>query len=130
MSDLQVKKANIRYWDWLSAVLLIIIMQIAAARLAATLWTKHLELVEILTFLGSVLGLALGYSKFNRFWAGVIAAVYGIVLVPWQLGLTLEHKFSWNDRLVILWERLQLVIRELITRQPITDNLLFLLLMA
>jgi len=130
MSSVIVNKTDARRWDWLAAILLVIIMQIAAARLAATLWTKNLDLVEFLTLLGTILGLALGKSIFKRFWVSVFAIAYGIILIPWQLGLTLDGDLEWLDRLSVLWERLQLVIRELITRRPITDSLLFLLLMA
>lgn len=130
MSDLEVKKTNIHAWDWLSVILLIIIMQIAAARLVATLWTLALSLVMVVTFLGTVLGLALGKSVFNRFWVFVLAMIYGLILIPWQLGLTLDPAIRWNDRLINLWGRLNIVIQELLTRRPITDNLLFLLLMA
>ena len=74
MSKLEVKKTNIHVWDWLSVILLIMIMQIAAARLVATLWTLDLSLVMVVTFLGTILGLALGKSVFNRFWVFVLAS--------------------------------------------------------
>ena len=124
------KKMNIRRWDWLSAILLIIIMQIAAARLAATLWTSHLDIVEFMAFLGAILGLALGKSIFKRFWVVIFAIAYGSFFIPWQLGLTLDADATWRERLITLWDRLQTVIEELLTRRPVTDSLLFLLLMA
>lgn len=130
MSTPSVKKTIVRRWDWLSAILLVIIMQIAAARLAATLWTNHLDLVEFITLLGSLLGLLLGTSVFRRFWVAFFAIAYGIILIPWQLGLTLDPDYAWNERLIILWDRLETVVQELLTRKPITDSILFLLLMA
>ncbi|MFZ0534987.1 MAG: transglutaminase-like domain-containing protein [Anaerolineales bacterium] len=123
-------KANIRWGDWLSAILLIIIMQIAAARLVATLWTKYLPLVQVITLIGTLLGLALGKSIFKRFWVVILAGLYGVILIPWQLGLTLEIDTTWRDRLGILGVRLEVVIQELLTRKPVTDSILFLLLMA
>jgi transglutaminase-like putative cysteine protease len=130
MSKLDIKKTNNRVWDWFSVILLIIIMQIAAARLVATLWTLTLNLVMVVTFLGTILGLTLGKSVFNRFWVLFLTIVYGSILIPWQLGLTLDSEITWHDRLINLWGRLDIVVQELITRRPITDNLLFLLLMA
>jgi transglutaminase-like putative cysteine protease len=128
----KIEKNNTKYraWDWLSAILLIIMMQIASARLMATLWTLDLSLVMVVTFLGTILGLALGKSAFNRFWVFVLAVVYGSILIPWQLGLTYDVNINWHDRLINLWGRLEIVIQELFTKRPITDNLLFLLLMA
>jgi transglutaminase-like putative cysteine protease len=125
-----VKEKPVRWGDWLAALLLIIIMQIAAARLAATQWTKDLSLVQVLTFFGTILGLALGVSIFRRFWVGFLAFAYGIILIPWQLGLTLDHEIEWRERLLSMGGRLEIVLDELFTRKPITDNLLFLLLMG
>ncbi|MGE5123528.1 MAG: transglutaminase-like domain-containing protein [Acidobacteriaceae bacterium] len=130
MNSSLVKKANIHRWDWLSAILLIIIMQISAARLAATLWTRNLDVVEFVTLLGTILGLALGKSIFRRFWVILLSIFYGIVVIPWQLSLPLDSDLTYSERMVILWERLQLVIKELVTRNPITDSLLFLTLMS
>ena len=130
MNTAQINKANTRWGDWLSAILLIIIMQIAAARLVATLWTKDLTLVQVITFIGTILGLALGKSIFKRFWVVFLAACYGIILIPWQLGLMLDVETTWLDRLGILGVRLGVVLQELLAQKPVTDNILFLLLMA
>lgn len=130
MSNLPVKKANIRWGDWLTALLLIIIMQISAARLVATKWTKELNLVQVITFSGTILGLALGKSIFKRFWVIVLAIAYGSILIPWHFGLTLEPELKWRERLINLWGRLEFVIQEIFTKKPVTDNLLFILLMA
>ena len=130
MSKLPKNKVNIRWADWLSALLLIVILQIAAARLAATLWTDDLHLVQVTTLLATILGLALGKSIFTRFWVGVFTAAYGLILITWQIGLTLDRGIRWTDRLTNLWGRLEIVLRELLSRKPVTDNLLFILLMA
>ena len=130
MNTAQINKANTRWADWLSAILLIIIMQIVAARLVATLWTKDLPLVQVITLIGTILGLALGKSIFKRFWVVFLAVCYGIILIPWQLGLTLAVETTWLERLGILRVRLEVVLQELLSRKPVTDNMLFLLLMA
>jgi transglutaminase-like putative cysteine protease len=130
MSNLSAKKTNVRWGDWFSAILLIILMQIAAARLVATLWTKDLPLVQVTTLIGTILGLALGKSIFKRFWVVFLAISYGIILIPWQLGLTLDIEATWRERLQVLGVRLDVVLQELLTRKPVTDNILFLLLMA
>ncbi len=130
MTNMPTIKTNIRWGDWLSAILLIVIMQIATARLVATLWTKDLHIVQIITLLGTLIGLALGKSIFKRFWTIIFTIAYGVCLIPWQIGLTLDPEIQWNDRLINLWGRLQVVLEELFTRKPVTDNLLFLLLMA
>jgi transglutaminase-like putative cysteine protease len=130
MTNLNIMKNRNRMWDWLSVILLMIILQIAAARLVATLWTLDLSLVMVVTLLGTIIGLALGKSVFNRFWVFILAVAYGLILIPWQLSLTLDPEIKWLNRLINIWGRLNIIVQELLTRKPITDNLLFLLLMA
>ncbi len=130
MNSSDRKKTKNHIWDLLAVILMIIIMQIAAARLVATLWTLDLNLVLVVTLFGSILGITLGVSVFGRLWSFILAVAYGIILIPWQLGLTLDSDVTWRNRLIILWGRLDTVIQELATKQPVTDNLLFLLLMA
>jgi transglutaminase-like putative cysteine protease len=130
MAKLFFSKTSRKTWDWLAAFLLIILLQIAAARLVTTLWTPDLNLVMVVTFFGTILGLMLGRSIFKRIWVFLLALTYGTILVTWQLGLTIGPEIRWHDRLVDLWGRLNLVIQELLNHKAITDNLLFLCLMA
>jgi len=130
MSGLPTNNENTRRADWLSAILLIICIQIAAGRLVATRWTEDLHLVQVIALFGTLLGLALGKSIFRRFWVLFLAVAYGLILIPWQIGLTLEPEIEWRIRLLNLWGRLGIVVNELLARKPVTDNLLFLLIMA
>jgi transglutaminase-like putative cysteine protease len=130
MSGLPTRNVSTRRADWLSAILLIICIQIAAGRLVATRWTEDLLLVQVIALFGTLLGLALGKSIFRRFWVFFLAVAYGLILIPWQIGMTLEAEIEWRIRMLNLWGRLGVVINELLARKPITDNLLFLLLMA
>ena len=130
MSDIPNNYKNIRRVDWLSAILLIVCMQIAAGRLVATRWTEDLHLVQVIALFGTLLGLALGKSIFKRFWVLFLAVAYGLILIPWQIGLTLEPEIEWRVRMLNLWGRLGVVVNELLARKPVTDNLLFLSLMA
>ena len=132
MNQAQAKKTKVRWGDWLTALLLIILMQLGAGRLVATQWTRDLTLVQLTAFLGTIQGLALGYTVFRRFWVGFFTLVYGLAIIPWQLCLTLDVEVgtTWLDRLNILGARLQTVMQELLTRKPVTDSILFLVLMA
>lgn len=130
MTTQEIQQEKNRWMDWLSSIFLIFILQIAAARLVATQWTKNLSLVQLIALFGTILGLALGKSIFRRGWVIFLAFSYGIILIPWQLGLTLDVDTTWLDRLQILQSRLAAVLEELLTRKPVTDNILFLLLMA
>ncbi len=130
MRNIFFNKSTKHTWDWLSTILLILLMQIAAARLVTTRWTPDLNLILGVTFFATILGLLLGVSHFRGFWVFFFSLAYGIFIIPWQLGLTLDSELEWQYRLVNLSGRLQIVVQELLARKPVTDNLLFLLLMA
>ncbi len=126
----KVTKNLTRWWDLQAAILGLVVVQVAAARLVATKWTDHLSLPQVIGLIGIVLGLALGQSIFSRTVSGLLAIAYGICIIPWQIGLTLDPGIGWVERLQSLWGRLSIVLQELIQQDAITDNILFLLLMA
>jgi hypothetical protein len=123
-------KQTIRWWDWPAVLLLMAAMLTVATRLNATHWTEHLTLVQTLAFLGTALGLALGYSRFSPGVARLLAFLYGLILIVWQLGLTLGEGILWPERMVSMGNRLLITLDQLFRQKPVTDNLFFLSLMA
>jgi transglutaminase-like putative cysteine protease len=119
-----------RWWDPLSALLLICALLTAATRLVVTRWTGELYVVQTLVILGALLGMALGQSRFSPrvvFW---LALGYSIVIIPWQLGITTSSDLEWRLRLIVLYQRLGSTIRLLVAGRPVEDNILFVTLMA
>jgi transglutaminase-like putative cysteine protease len=119
-----------RWWDLPAALLLLAVLLTAAFRLSSTNWTEHLNLIQTVTILGLLAGLALGQSRFSPVTARLFALAYGLFVIPWQLGLTLGEGILWNERLVSLGNRLWLTINQLTRTEPITDNMFFIALMA
>jgi transglutaminase-like putative cysteine protease len=121
-----MQKWPARKWDWLAACLLFVLLQVAAARLVTTDWTPFLYFVESLAALGTVLGLALGASRFGRRAAFLLTGLYTIVLVPWRLttAVTGEHLL---DRLTQEGQILLVGLRQFLARKPVADPLLFVL---
>lgn len=119
-----------RWWDSLAALLLMCALLTAATRLVVTQWTEDLYTIQTLVFLGAVLGLALGQSRFSARKSALIALGYSLFLIPWQLGAPLAESIQWKERLVILFERLANTIDLLVRSRPVNDNILFLLLMS
>ena len=80
-----MEKPAVRQWDWTSAGLLFLLLQVAAARLVTTDWAPFLYFAETLASFGTVLGLMLGVSRFGRravFW---LASAYTVLVVPWRI---------------------------------------------
>jgi hypothetical protein len=123
------KNYSPRWWDFPAALLLMAAILTAGTRLVATDWTRHLAIVQTLVFFGVIGGLALGFSRFSGRAAVFIGVVYGLFTIPWQLGMTLPASYSWVERMVILIYRLQIIISQLVYREPVRDSLLFLVVM-
>ena len=121
---------NADWWDILSAVIYFFAMMTVATRLVTTNWVYDLDLVQTVAFLGIFTGLALGKSVFSRGIIFLFSLAYGFFVVPWQLGLTLGIGIEWQERILIMIERLRSIFLALILREDVTDNLFFLLLMA
>jgi len=89
------KDKKLRWWDLLSALLLLAALCCAAGRLISTRWTENLGLTMGLACLGLVLGLMFGQSIFSRGLPFLFSLAYGAILIPWQLGISLGLRISW-----------------------------------
>ncbi len=119
-----------RWWDLTAALILLAMMLTAALRLAATHWTEYLPLVQTITVLEVIAGLALAQSRFSSSTVVIFAFIYGIFFISWQLGLTVGEGIDWPERMLRVGQRLLITIEDLIEQQPVSDNLFFLLLMS
>jgi transglutaminase-like putative cysteine protease len=130
----EVKKVktdpNARWWDPLAGLLLLCALLTAATRLVVTQWTEELYLIQTLTFIGVLLGLALGQSRLTLRVSILVAVCYGLLLIPWHLGQSMHYTIAWQERLTIMGQRLGETVYHITRSEPVADNLLFLLLMS
>ena len=118
-----------RWGDFWTGFVLLVALETAAGRLVATHWTPNLGMVLSIAFLGWGLGLALGYSRFSAGWARLFGIVFTLFFVPQTLGTNLIRGVEWHERLISMAGRLQVAAGLFISRKPVTDPILFLLLM-
>src|SRR5512140_757086 len=119
-----MEKAQARKWDWLSAILLFLLMQVSAARLVTTNWASYLYFAETLAALGTILGLALGASRFKRRGLIWLTFLYTLVVVPWQLSSASQKKYL-QDRVAEVGRILLVSFGQFMQRQPVKDPLFF-----
>ncbi|MFH2104460.1 MAG: transglutaminaseTgpA domain-containing protein [Chloroflexota bacterium] len=118
-----------RWWDFPSALLLIMAITVSAGRLDITEWTKYLILGLVMGVLGTILGLALGVSRFTRRAVWALSFGYTLIIIPLQLTAVVGTRILvLSDELRIVGERLALSIAALVDRQPVEDPLFFLTL--
>ena len=118
-------RVNDRLWDWRAAFLAIALVEISSARLVVTEWTPFLYFTQTMGFIGIILGLAFGYSKFSRQTVIRLLAVYTLVLIPAQLlNATERTDLLWRD-LAALFVRLFISLDLFIRNQPVDDPIFF-----
>jgi transglutaminase-like putative cysteine protease len=124
------KPQPVRWWDWPAVLLLIAAIYVAATRLNATHWTNELNVVQTISLLGVLAGLALGKSTFSPGVVRFFGFVYGAFVIFWQMGLTLGTGVLWPERMISMGNRLQFILDQIFQQKPVTDNLFFNLLMG
>jgi transglutaminase-like putative cysteine protease len=126
----QTPKQKTRWWDWFSAILLVLAVFTAALRLVATRWSGELALVQLVALVGVILGLALGQSTFSTRLSFGLSWAYGMFIVLWQLGLQSPNRLTWQNRLLYIGERINQVIAQVNGGEIITDSVIFIIFMA
>ncbi len=121
----RMKRASERIWDLPSAAILILLLFTASQRLYATDWALGLGTPLLLTILGAILGLALGYSQFKRKGVTWLVICYSLILIPLAVGWILYVKTPWQERLLSLGGRLGKSLFLFVTGQKVPDTLLF-----
>ncbi len=122
-----MEKSSIHDWDWLSAGLIFFILQVTAGRLVIANWAPFLYFAETLTALGTVLGLALGASRFKRNMVTWLAIDYTVMVIPWQWTVAVQSEIDMNfrDQLHIVASRLSTDFVQFIQRAPVNDSFFF-----
>ena len=124
------KSQSTRWWDWPAVLLLTAAIYVAATRLNATHWTNELNVVQTISLVGVLAGLALGKSTFSPGIVRIFGFVYGAFVILWRMGLTLGIGVLWPERMISMGNRLLIILDQIFQQRPVTDNLFFNLLMG
>lgn len=112
-------------WDWPLAGLLMLLVYAAAARLSVTGWTPDLWSVEGLAVLGSLLGLALGVSHFQKKTVRWLATGYSLVSLPWMLTRLVSGESTALGQLASVAGRLTATLGVFWRGERVTDAIFF-----
>ncbi|MDD2923018.1 MAG: transglutaminase domain-containing protein [Anaerolineales bacterium] len=123
-------KRSARFWDWRSAALTLLLLQIASSRLTLTDWAPFLNITQTLAFFGAALGFALGHSSFEPRFARWFGFAYGMILIPAQLLNAVERVASLRQDLANIFLRVLDSLTLLIQNQPVYDPLFFVAVVA
>ncbi len=119
-----MNKPSAPEWDWFSACVLFIMLQVVTARLVTTNWAPFLYFTETLAALGTMLGLALGATRFSGRTAAILATIYSVFVVPWQISSAVTDDLLL-DRLGHVGQILLVSLGQFMQRHPVKDSLFF-----
>lgn len=114
-----------RWWNFLSAFLLLAAFMMVALKIQSTNWTEDLHLMNWLTFIAFVLGVAIGYSQFGRFVSRFFIFLFSILIIPFAIGTTIDSGIPWIPRLQSLYERVYFSTEQLLSNVRLDDSILF-----
>ena len=117
-------------FDWIALLLLMAMAMLAAWALTTTEWAENLNIIPLIALLGVWSGAALARSRFPGWLAFLFAAVYGLFVIGWQLGATLDPALIWQRRALVLYGRLAVFGSVIIVGEPNQDPLMFVLIMS
>src|SRR6266542_4514349 len=121
---------QLNWWDWAAIGLLFLLLQTVASRLLATTWTPFLYLVQRFTFLGFIIGAALGYSRFSRGTTRWLSFLYMLILLPLEWTLIIDQQTSLEEQLLSVGGRLFYSTSDFLARRPVEDPIFFVAIMS
>ena len=119
-----------RWWDWAAIGLHFILLQTVASRLVATTWTPFLYLIQTFSYIGFIVGIALGYSTFPQRTVRWLTFFYMIIMLPFQWTLIIDQNASLEEQLASVYGRLFFSTADFFARRPVEDPIFFVALMS
>ncbi len=119
-----------RWWDWSAIVLLFIVLQTVVSRLIATEWTPFLNLIRAITLIGCLIGVAMGYSRFQRGTVRWLTLFYMLIMLPLQWTWMIDQQASLEEQLASVSGRLFFSLGNFFMRRPIEDPFFFIAVMS
>lgn len=125
-----MKARHNRWWNFPSTIILFAALMMTALKIQSTNWTDDLHLINWLTFIGFLLGVGVGYSKFRTFFSRLLIIVYSILIVPYAIGTTYNSSIPWLTRFESIYGRIYFSIDKFINNVRIDDPILFVIFLT
>ncbi len=119
-----------RWWDPIAGGSLFLIIILAAYSLELTYWTYDLNRITSIALISAVAGILIGQSMYRRKFSIALVFLYTVLIFIWQFIFSLSSEPKWVDRLIILIDRFQSTLGQVIENVPLDDGIIFLSSMA
>jgi len=106
------------------------LVMLSGLALKAADWADHLDLIAAVGMLGAVAGVALARSIFSGRVAFLFSTIYGLFIVGWEIGRTLDAALLWQDKIFGILGRLGVFFSVIGQGEVNEDPLIFVLFLA
>ena len=130
MYNKAMNKEYYRWSDWLAVVCVAILFMLASTRLGITKWADNLEVTGWLLLLGAGIGYLLGKRRLHWLLLLIVSILTSIVVVPLTFITLLSQRAGIVAKALDLWGRVSMTSSQLVGDQPVTDSILFLLIVG
>ncbi len=117
-------------FEFVTLILLIIMLSLSAWSLMVADWTDHLGIIATVVQLAVITGLTLARSTFSAKVASLLALLYGFFIVGWQITRVLDPSLIWRDKVINIAERIATFVNVVARGRTNRDALIFVLIMA
>ena len=118
-----------RWFDIPSIICLALAFWISGLRLQVTHWTEGLDKVEMALIFSLVIGLVIGFSKFNRKTAVWMGIAYSVLTLTWILSFVMKPDMVWSEKLLSLLTGVNESLGQFFRNEPAQNSILFLFFM-
>ena len=125
-----MKKPYPRSLDWISAACIFILFILASSRLGLTKWADNLDVTGWLLFFGAILGLLLGRWRVHWLVITPVSIVLSAIFFSLSFVFMLSETAGFVPKILDVWSRVNTTIAQLLASQPVTDSILFLLIVG
>ena len=130
MYNKDMNKDNYRWSDWLTVLCVAILFMLASTRLGITKWADNLEVAGWLLLLGAGIGYLLGKWRIHWLLLLLVSILTSVVVVPLTFISMLSQRAGIAAKALELWGRVSMTSSQLVGDQPVTDSILFLLIVG
>ena len=128
-----MEKSTPRRWDLPASFILFLAVLFSAWRLQTADWAEGLAQIRTVAVIGCLVGLALGYSRYQKRGLIFFSLAYMLVITAWQLIGLIEfgEDQTWLlDKFAVLFGRLATDIKELQAGRAVKDQFFVVALMC
>lgn len=119
--------SNQRWSDFTALLLLFLLFALVSTRLQITHWADHMEAVGWLLLMGAAFGFVVGRTRLHTLFSILLIFFYSVFTIPATFIFIVADQPLFKDKFNELITRMTIAGTQLLSNQPVTDSILFII---